>query len=242
MHVPSSHRLSKLLLISVASCGLLGVGGGAFAAEATELLKTAEAACLKAATANGWRPELAKVISSKALGGDRVEVVFDLSKDGVNTARLTCPYSVKEGVASSFTKRKAEVGSAPEGAEVTPPGIAVEPGKAWWLLLPLALALGSWIWLGRRDTGVGTVYASTGLTTGGAATGYRAEAAARDGLVEVREYADGSSRVLRQLRNGDTFEITGVRRQDADNVEWLEVNSGGWVRDGETRYDRNIVR
>ncbi|MEB3157642.1 MAG: hypothetical protein VKO26_09430 [Cyanobacteriota bacterium] len=243
MHAPSSHRLSRLLLISVASCSLLGVGSGAFATETTELLKTAEAACLEAAKANGWRPELAKVISSQALGDDRVVVVFDLSKDGVNTARLTCPYSAKEGVATSFTKRKAEVGSAPEGVEAAPPGIAVTPGKAWWLLLPLALALGSWLWLRGRDGTVGHAYASTGVTTGaGTGSWYGAEAAARDGLVAVHANADGSSRVLRQIRNGDTFEITGVRRRDSDNVEWLEVNSGGWVRDGETRYDRNNVR
>jgi hypothetical protein len=25
-------------------------------------------------------------------------------------------------------------------------------------------------------------------------------------------------------------------------VEWLEVNNGGWVRDAEVRYDRNVVR
>lgn len=243
MHAPSSHRLSKLLLISVASCSLLGVGCGAFAAETTKLLKTAEAACLEAAKANGWRPELAKVISSQALGGDRVVVVFDLSKDGVNTARLTCPYSVKDGVGNAFTKRKAEVGAAPEGSASAPPGIAVEPSKGWWLLLPLILGLGSWLWLRGRDETVGHVYASSATTTGGrTGSWYGAEAAARDGALEVREHADSNSRVLRQVRNGETFEITGVRRRDSANVEWLEVSNGGWVRDGETRYDRNNVR
>jgi hypothetical protein len=239
MLAPSSHRLSKLLLVSAASCSLLGIGGSALAADTTELLKTAETACLEAAKAGGWRSDLAKVISSKALGGDRVEVVFDLSKDGVNTARLTCPYSVKEGVGNAFTKRKAEVGAAPEGDTAAPPGIAVKPGKAWWLLLPLLLGLGSWLWLRGRDETVGHVHASNGLTTG---SGYGAEAAARDGLVDVREHADSHSRVMRQVRNGETFEITGVRRRDSANVEWLEVSNGGWVRDSETRYDRNIVR
>jgi hypothetical protein len=243
MLAPSSHRLSRLLLVSAASCSLLGMGGSALAADPTELLKKAETACLEAATASGWRPDLAKVISSKALGGDKVEVVFDLSKDGVNTARLTCPYSVKDGVGNAFTKRKAEVGAAPEGSDAAPPGIAVEPRKAWWLLLPLILGLGSWLWLRGRDETVGHVYASSATTTGGrTGSWYGAEAAARDGALEVREHADSNSRVLRQVRNGETFEITGVRRRDSANVEWLEVTNGGWVRDGETRYDRNIVR
>lgn len=236
-----SRRFSRLLILSVASCSLLAVGGNARAADATKLLKQAETACLGRAATLGWRSEGAKVVSSKALGDDRVEVVFDLTKDGVNTARLTCPYSVKGGVGNAFTTRQAEVGSAPDSA-VSVPGIPVHRGKVWWLLLPLALGLGSWLWLRGRDGGVGPVYASTGVTTGTTGSRYGAEAAARDGLVEVREHADGSSRVLSQIRNGDTFEITGLRRRDSANVEWLEVNGGGWVRDGETRYDRNIVR
>jgi hypothetical protein len=233
-----SRRFSRLLMLSAASCSLLAVGGNARAADATMLLKQAETACLERAATLGWRSEGAKVVSSKALGEDRVEVVFDLTKDGVNTARLTCPYSVKGGVGNAFTTRQAEVGAAPDSA-VSSPGLPVERGKVWWLLLPLALALGSWLWLRGRDGGVGSVYASTGLTTG---SWFGAEAAARDGLVEVREHADDSSRVLRQIRNGENFQITGVRRRDSSNVEWLEVSTGGWVRDGETRYDRNIVR
>lgn len=237
-----SRRFSRLLMLSAASCSLLAVGGNARAADATKLLKQAETACLERAATLGWRSEGAKVVSSKALGGDRVEVVFDLTKDGVNTARLTCPYSVKGGVGNAFTTRKAEVGAAPDSA-VSAPGIPVHRGKVWWLLLPLALGLGSWLWLRGRDETVGHAYASSGLTTGaGSDSWYGAEAAASDGLVEVREHADSNARVLRQLRNGETFQITGVRRRDANHVEWLEVSNGGWVRDGETRYDRNIVR
>ena len=243
MFAPASHRFSRLLLVSAASCTVLAVGGNALAADPAELLKTAEAACLESAKTQGWRSDLAKVISSKALDADRVEVVFDLTKDGVNTARLTCPYSVKDGVGNAFTTRKAEVGAAPEGDATAAPGIEVKQGKAWWLLLPLALGLGSWLWLRGRHQPNGQTYATAGLTTGaGAGAWYDAEAAARDGLVEVREHADISSRVLRQIRNGETFRITGVRRRDSSNIEWLEMSTGGWVRDGETRYDRNIVR
>jgi hypothetical protein len=149
---------------------------------------------------------------------------------------------VSKGVGSAFTTRKAEVGAAPDSADSTP-GIPVRRGKVWWLLLPLALGLGSWLWLRRRHEVVGDAVASTGVTTTyEGETWYGAEAAAREGQVEVHEHADRSSRVVREVRNGGTFQITGLRRRDAGNDEWLEVRGGGWVRDGETRYDRNVVR
>jgi hypothetical protein len=241
MFATSQRQFSRLLIASAASASLVAVGTAALAADTAEMIKTAEAACLESAASQGWRPDLAKVISSRALDADKVEVVFDLTKDGINTARLTCPYSVKEGVGGAFAAPQAELAAPTE--PVADAGIPVNQGKAWWLLLPLALALGSWLWLRGRDEPVGHAYATTGTTTGGATgTYYGAEAAARDGLLEVREHADISSRVLRQIRNGDTFQITGVRRRDAANLEWLEVSTGGWVRDAETRYDRNVVR
>ncbi|MFM7640299.1 MAG: hypothetical protein ACKO45_01915, partial [Cyanobium sp.] len=233
------------LIASAASVGIFAVGGNALAASTAELIKTAETACLESAGAQGWRTDLAKVISTKVINADKVEVVFDLTRDGVNTARLTCPYSVTQGVGGVFAAPKAEAPAAPVAAEpVADPGTPVNQGKAWWLLLPLALGLGSWLWLRGRDEPTGHAYATTGTTTGGTGvrTYYAAEAAARDGLLEVREHADLGSRVLRQIRNGDTFQLTGVRRRDSSNVEWLEVTNGGWVRDAETRYDRNVVR
>jgi hypothetical protein len=243
MLVLSSRGWSRRLMATAATGVLLTIGGQALAADGATLLKTAETACLDKASTLGWRKDRAKVISSRALDADRVEVVLDLTKDGVNTARLTCPYSVKSGVGNAFTTRKAEVGSAPEGEATAPAGIPVQQGRAWWLLLPLALGLGSWLWLQGRDETVGYAHSTVGATTtGGSGSWNEAEAAAREGFVEVRELADPTSRVLRQLRNGETFEITGVRRRDASNEEWLEVSSGGWVRDRETRYDRNIVR
>ncbi|MFM1797980.1 MAG: hypothetical protein RLZZ117_258 [Cyanobacteriota bacterium] len=239
MFAPSPLFISRVLMASAASISVVAAGGNAFATDSAELIKQAEAACLESAASQGWRPDLAKVISSKALDADKVEVVFDLTRDGVNTARLTCPYSVSQGVGGAFAAPKAEMEAPAE--PVAAAGIPVQQGRAWWLLLPLALGLGSWLWLRGRDGTVGHAYASTGITTADGA-GYGAEAAARDGLVEVREHADGTSRVLRQIRNGDTFQITGVRRRDTSGAEWLELSSGGWVRDGETRYDRNIVR
>ncbi|MEB3300481.1 MAG: hypothetical protein VKN56_00785 [Cyanobacteriota bacterium] len=247
MIATSPRVFPRLLIASAASIGLFAVGSNALAASTEELIKTAEAACLESATAQGWRADLAKVISTKAINADKVEVVFDLTKDGVNTARLTCPYSVSQGVGGAFATPKAEAPAAAPvetAAPVADPGTPVNQGRAWWLLLPLALGLGSWLWLRGRDEPTGHAYATTGTTTGGTGvrTYYAAEAAARDGLLEVREHADLGSRVLRQIRNGDTFQLTGVRRRDSSNVEWLEVTNGGWVRDAETRYDRNVVR
>ncbi|MFN9545626.1 MAG: hypothetical protein ACK6AD_00935 [Cyanobacteriota bacterium] len=235
MLAPSFRRFSGLLMVSAACCGLLASAGNALATDSRALLETAEAACLDSAASEGWRSDRAKLVSSKALDVDRVELVFELTQDGLHTARLTCPYSLKEGVANTFTKRKAEVGADP--------AIPVHPSRLWWLLLPLTLGLGSWAWLRSHDASPGHAHASAGMTTNPEGdVGYEAEAVAASGLVEVREHADLGSRVLRQFRNGDTFQITGRRRRDAASGEWLELSKGGWVRDGETRYDRNIVR
>lgn len=232
-------------LLAAAATGALLISGGdqALAAAGASTLKTAETACLDKAFSLGWRQERAKVVSSRALDADRVEVVLDLSKDGVHTARLTCPYSATSGVGNAFTTRQAEVGSAPEGEASAPAGLPVRQGRAWWLLLPLTLGLGSWLWLQGRDETAGYVHSTAGVTTtGGSGSWTEAEAASREGFVEVRQLADPTSLALRRLRNGETFEITGVRRRDDDDEEWLEVRGGGWVRDGESRYDRNIVR
>ncbi|MFM7170408.1 MAG: hypothetical protein ACKOYH_06095 [Cyanobium sp.] len=242
-----SRVFPRLLIASAASVGLFAVGSSVLAASSAELLKTAETACLESATAQGWRADLAKVVSSKAISAEKVEIVFDLTRDGTNTARLTCPYTVGQGVGGVFAAKPeaAAPAAAPvESAPVADPGTPVNQGKAWWLLLPLALGLGSWLWLRGRDEPAHVHSYATGTTTGttAARTYYAAEAAARDGLLEVREHADLGSRVLRQIRNGDTFQLTGVRRRDSSNVEWLEVNNGGWVRDAEVRYDRNVVR
>ena len=63
------------------------------------------------------------------------------------------------------------------------------------------------------------------------------EANAPDGTLEVREHADYASTILRRVRNGDSVQVTGVRRGD-----WLEVVQGGWVREDQLRYDRTAIR
>jgi hypothetical protein len=213
-----------------------------------EALKTATAACLDSAGKQGWRTDLAKVISSRSVDADKVEVVFDLTKDGTNTARLTCPYSLSKGVATTFGGAETPVETTPAPAETTTTtdtGTGVNP---WWLLLPLGLGLLSWAALrGKTEdvaTNPGTTYSgsytntSSTVTTGTTTSrNIFVEANAHDGQLEVREHADVNSAVLRRVRNGENVQLTGHRRND-----WLEVANGGWVRDIDVRYDRTTVR
>jgi hypothetical protein len=258
--VQSSRSMQRFFLVSAASLGLLAAAGPALAVSTEEALKTATAACLDSAGKQGWRTDLAKVISSRSIDADKVEVVFDLTKDGTNTARLTCPYSLSKGVATTFgdtntaaVETPAETTIVP--AETTTPqdtGTAVNPGRAWWLLLPLGLGLLSWAALRGKNEGVatysdtnpGTTYSGSYTNTGSTVTtgtttsrNLLVEAHAHDGQLEVREHTDINSAVLRRVRNGENVQLTGHRRND-----WLEVANGGWVRDIDVRYDRTTVR
>jgi hypothetical protein len=212
-----------------------------------EALKTATAACLDSAGKQGWRTDLAKVISSRSIDADKVEVVFDLTKDGTNTARLTCPYSLSKGVATTFGGAETPVETTPAPVETTTTDTATGVNP-WWLLLPLGLGLLSWAALrGKTEdvaTNPGTTYSgsytntSSTVTTGTSTSrNLYVEANAHDGQVEVREHADVNSPVLRRVRNGENVQLTGHRRND-----WLEVANGGWVRDIDVRYDRTTVR
>jgi hypothetical protein len=212
-----------------------------------EALKTATAACLDSAGKQGWRTDLAKVISSRSIDADKVEVVFDLTKDGTNTARLTCPYSLSKGVATTFGGAETPVETTPAPVETTTTDTATGVNP-WWLLLPLGLGLLSWAALrGKTEdvaTNPGTTYSgsytntSSTVTTGTSTSrNIFVEANAHDGQLEVREHADVNSPVLRRVRNGENVQLTGHRRND-----WLEVANGGWVRDIDVRYDRTTVR
>ncbi|WP_411873067.1 SH3 domain-containing protein [Vulcanococcus limneticus] len=240
--------MQRFFLVSAASLGLLAAAGPVLAVSTEEALKTATAACLDSAGKQGWRTDLAKVISSRSIDADKVEVVFDLTKDGTNTARLTCPYSLSKGVATTFggPETPAETTPAPvETTTTTDTGTGVNP---WWLLLPLGLGLLSWAALrGKTEdvaTNPGTTYSgsytntSSTVTTGTSTSrNIFVEANAHDGQLEVREHADVNSAVLRRVRNGENVQLTGHRRND-----WLEVANGGWVRDIDVRYDRTTVR
>jgi hypothetical protein len=245
--VQSSRSMQRFFLVSAASLGLLAAAGPVLAVSTEEALKTATAACLDSAGKQGWRTDLAKVISSRSIDADKVEVVFDLTKDGTNTARLTCPYSLSKGVATTFGGAETPVETTPAPVETTTTDTATGVNP-WWLLLPLGLGLLSWAALrGKTEdvaTNPGTTYSgsytntSSTVTTGTSTSrNIYVEANAHDGQVEVREHADVNSPVLRRVRNGENVQLTGHRRND-----WLEVANGGWVRDIDVRYDRTTVR
>jgi hypothetical protein len=228
----SRPQRSALLIPSALMASLLAMAGPALAASPEELIKKAEAGCLEAAAKDGWRTDQAKVLSAKALDADKVEVIFDLTKDGTNTARLTCPYSVSQGVGKfgdNFAKSAATTVSAAEEFNAS---------RLWWLLLPLGLGLLSWAALrGRKEVDThGTTTAGTTYGTA-ASRNISVEANAHDGQLEVRVQPDITSGIQRRVRNGDTVLLTGHRRND-----WLEVVNGGWVRDIDLRYDRSTVR
>lgn len=249
----ATHRqLRTALLVSAASLGVLAAAP-VLAVSTDEAIRTATAACLDSASKQGWRSDLAKVISSRSINADKVEVVFDLTRDGANTARLTCPYSLSQGVAADFGKAVANGANAAGDAVTTAvettaapaadAGTPVNPGRAWWLLLPLGLGLLGWAALrgagdGSRD-GVAAYGGNSGVVTTGTTTSRNifVEAHAHDGELEVRDHADIASGIRRRVRNGERLALTGHRIHD-----WLEVASGGWVRDIDVRYDRNVVR
>jgi hypothetical protein len=238
--------MQRFFLVSAASLGLLAAAGPVLAVSTEEALKTATAACLDSAGKQGWRTDLAKVISSRSIDADKVEVVFDLTKDGTNTARLTCPYSLSKGVATTFGGAETPVETTPAPVETTPTETATGVNP-WWLLLPLGLGLLSWAALrGKTEdvaTNPGTTYSGSYTNTSTVTTGTSTsrnifvEANAHDGQLEVREHGDINSAVLRRVRNGENVQLTGHRRND-----WLEVANGGWVRDTDVRYDRTTVR
>jgi len=246
--VQSSRSMQRFFLVSAASLGLLAAAGPVLAVSTEEALKTATAACLDSAGKQGWRTDLAKVISSRSVDADKVEVVIDLTKDGTNTARLTCPYSMSQGVATTFGAAETPAAPTPPPAETTTTTETRTGVNPWWLLLPLGLGLLAWAALrGKTEdvvTNPGTTYSGsyttpTSTVTTGTTTSRNifVEANAHDGQLEVREHADINSAVLRRVRNGENVQLTGHRRND-----WLEVSNGGWVRDIDVRYDRTTVR
>ncbi|MFO7629263.1 MAG: hypothetical protein R6W06_07060 [Prochlorococcaceae cyanobacterium] len=221
LQLPSS--LTRLALISSAAIGV-ALAAPVQAANTEQMIKTATDACLNRATETGYNAELSKVLSSKVIDADKVEVVLDLTKDGGGYDRLTCPYSVKEGLIGSFGK--LNLPGAPEGLQ------AISRNRLWWLLLPIGAALVGYSALRGRDPEVG---AGSYGSYGGDAINVVADAP--NGTLEVRDHADGGSTVRRRLRNGETIALSGRRQGD-----WVEALNGGWVLDRELRYDRNSVR
>lgn len=250
-----SAPLRQLLLVSVAGLGLAAAGDAARASSSAEMLRTAEAACLASASEQGWRSDLAKVVSNRTIDADKVEIVFDLSKDGVNTARLTCPYSARQGVMGKLGAVGEKLGAGADRADFgsdftrsmgTAAAAAdqVNRSRAWWLLLPVGLAALSWAVLrGRDGAAAGSASATAGHNVNVSyanAAAFLAEARSadgrRDGQVQVHELADGASRLRRHIANREQVSLTGRRSND-----WLEVDGGGWVRDADLHYNRATV-
>lgn len=227
--------LRAVVLSSAVLVSLTGLAAPARALEPQEMIETAKVACLESAGKNGWQTEAAEVISARTLDSDRVEVIFNLTRDGSSKARLTCPYSISKGVMGTLGEAAAGVLEP-----IAPPDLSVpvDRTRAWWLLLPVGLGLLSWAALRTRegDAALAATGGGVGTVRGVGDGQWLAEAAARDGLLEVRQHADGASAVLHRVRNGDSVSLTGVRRGD-----WLEVSQGGWVREIEVRYDSGRV-
>lgn len=249
-----------LLLASAAGLSFAVAGPAAVAATPDQMLRSAESACLDAAVQQGWRRDLAKVVSSRSLDAERVEVIFDVSRDGINTARLTCPFSARQGVMGQIGAMGAKLGVNADHSDygkefIKSMGTAGDAGgpvnrsRAWWLLLPVGLAALCWAAMRGRDHRHHDALPQQGhdpLGAGhsyGTAAGHRtaeaflAQARSRDGHadspVNVHELADDTSLVRRRFRNGDTISLTGRRAE-----EWLEVDGGGWVREADVRFDR----
>lgn len=117
MTVPR-HTLLPLLLGATAALGL--AGGRALALSPQELVGKAQEACLAGAVQAGWPREGSRLISGRALDGDRAEVVFELSRSG-GTARLTCPFSASKGLLAA--------GAAAPTPERESPYIAAQEGS-----------------------------------------------------------------------------------------------------------------
>jgi len=148
-------RLHRGLLTAAAGLALIGGADAAHAAASEELLSTARSACLQQAANQGWLTDQAQALSSRAIDADRVEVVFNLTRDGVNQARLTCPYSVRQGVLDSLngTVERTDFGKdfSRSMATTGDTGKPVDRSRGWWLLLPVGLAGLSWAALRNRD-------------------------------------------------------------------------------------------
>jgi hypothetical protein len=198
---------------------LLATATPALAQSTAQMLQTAEEACIENAAADGYNPDLAQVVSSRAIDSDKVEVVLNLTKDGQNFDRLTCPFSASSGI-GTFVSGAADT--------VAAPGL----GRLWWLLLPLLglpLLLAA---LRGRDRAVvetatpigNQVYTEGWVNTNG-------------GPLDVREYANSDARVVRSLTNGEHVRLTG--RHDND---WVELTEGGWVPSYYLRYSNTVNR
>ncbi len=237
MNPVTSQALRRPLLAAATGVVLLAAGGTAQASAPAEMLQKAETACLGKATSEGWRADPSSVVSRRAIDADRVEIVLDLSKDGVNKARLTCPFSASKGVVGLGDALKAGADRTDFGqdfsrsmATAASETQAVNRSHAWWLLLPIGLAGLSWAAL-RGQGGDELRYGDPEPPLGGrSADSFIATANGQHGQAEIHELADQHSLVRRRIDNGQMVSLTGRSTNG-----WLEVAGGGWVRESDMR-------
>jgi hypothetical protein len=237
--------MCRPLLATALGMAVLTAGSIARANAPADMLQTAETACLEKAASDGWRADQASVVSRRAIDDDRVEIVLDLTKDGVNTARLTCPFSIRSGVVGQIDamgealKGGAErtdfgqdfVRSMATAADATQ---AVNRNHAWWMLLPIGLAGISWAALRGRD-GEDLGYGGAELPRGGRTGGsFTAAASGKHGEVVIHDLADQQSLVRRRVMNGQMVSLTGRSASG-----WLEVDGGGWVLESDLKIREN---
>lgn len=232
-------RLRRGLLTAATSVALLGGAAAAHAASSEDLLRAARSACLQQAASQGWKTDQASVVSSRSLDADRVEIVFNLTRDGIHQARLTCPYSVRQGVLGTLGQLGAQVNGTVDRtdfgtdfsrsmATTGETGQPVDRSRGWWLLLPIGLAGLSWAALRNRDRQAASLPHPLKADQAGSrtATSFIAEARGSHGRSRIHELADATSLVRRDVSNGQALSLTGRRSGD-----WLEVDGGGWVNE-----------
>jgi hypothetical protein len=240
----TSQALRRPLLATATGMVLLASGGIARASAPAEMLQAAETACLEKATSEGWRADQSSVVSRRSIDADRVEIVLDLSKDGVNKARLTCPYSASKGVMSLGDALKEGADRTDFGqdfsrsmATATDAAQAVNRSKAWWLLLPIGLAGLIWAALRGQAAEDDVRYGAPESPVGGrTADSFIAAANGEHGQAEIHELADQHSLVRRRVSNGQMVSLTG---RSANG--WLEVDGGGWVRESDLKIRQGNV-
>jgi hypothetical protein len=239
MNPATSPHLRLPLLVAAASAVVLAAGGIARASLPEEMLQKAETACLEKATSEGWRADQSSVVSREAIDDEQVKIVLDLSKDGVNTARLTCPFSARTGVVGQMGALGEALNAGAERtdfgqdfvrsmATAADSAQAVNRSQAWWMLLPIGLAGISWAALrGRGDGDLSD--GGSGLPVGGATLQpFTATASGKGGQLVIHEQPDEHSLVHRRVDNGQLIALTGRAAKG-----WLAVDGGGWARESD---------
>lgn len=215
------------ILCALSTATFLSVSGPAIAQDTAEMIATAEKACIDAAVAKGYDEQLSKVVSAETIDDNTVEVVLNLTRDGQGFARLTCPYSVNDGLAV-FDDAGAVFDDAVGTVTEATDAVTKTRFPWWWLLVPIiGLPLLLAIFRGRDTMVARESY--TAYTEGIVNTFGR--------HLNVYETPSQNSSVLRALDDGTHVLLTG--RQDD---QWVELRDGGWVDVKSLRFTEGTTR